>query len=87
MKTRGIRISDIKDDKCVPLIEILENIQNSDKLKWAVLWLDVTPKENQGKFIIDLEKTIKDHQNGLFFSWDFLMELSTRLCTILRSTR
>ena len=56
MKTRGIRISDIKDDKCVPLIEILENIQNGDKLKWAVLWLDVTPMKNQGEFIIELEK-------------------------------
>ncbi|VHO02128.1 hypothetical protein [Candidatus Rhabdochlamydia sp. T3358] len=48
MKTKGIRISDIKDGKCISLSELLENIPNEKQFFWALLWLDVTPLKDEG---------------------------------------
>jgi len=56
MKTKGIRISDVKDDKCIPLTELLENIPNQKQFFWALLWLDVMPLENEGEYLMALEK-------------------------------
>jgi hypothetical protein len=39
MKTKGIRISDIKDGKCIPLSELLETIPDETQFFWAWLWL------------------------------------------------
>ena len=38
MKTKGIRISDIKDGKCIPLGELLETIPDETQFFWAGLW-------------------------------------------------
>jgi hypothetical protein len=56
MKTKGIRISDIKDGKCIPLGELLETIQDETQFFWAWLWLDVTPLENEGHYLVELQK-------------------------------
>lgn len=78
MKNRGIRISDTKDGKCIPFLEILENIKDGNELNWAALWLDVTPQKNEGHYIIDLEKKINESENGLFFSFEDLKKLSVK---------
>lgn len=91
MENRGIRISDTKNGKCIPFLEILENIDDGNEFKWAALWLDVTPKKNEGKYIIDLERKINESENGLFFSFNELKELSNKFfqeieLTIIGST-
>jgi len=48
MNTKGLRISDIKNNKCIPLSELLINIPDPDQYKWLLLWFDVTPIKNEG---------------------------------------
>ena len=76
MKTKGIRISDIKNGKCIPLIEILGNIQNGSQIYWTILWMDVTPLQNHGKHLIELEKKINLSKNGLDISFASLISIS-----------
>ena len=78
MKTKGIRILDIKDGKCIPFFEILKYIQNGQQFYWSVLWLDVTPLKNEGAYIIQLEKAVNKSEKGLFLSFDFIKELSLK---------
>ena len=79
MKTKGIRISDAKDDKCIPLSELLENIPNEKQFFWALLWLDVTPLKNEGKYLIALEKKTNQSENGLFLAFESLLEISKKV--------
>lgn len=65
MKTKGIRISDIKDGKCIPLGELLETISDETQFFWAWLWLDVTPLENEGHYLVELQKKINQSEDGL----------------------
>ena len=58
MKTKGIRISDIKEGKCITFFEILSYIKNGQQFYWSILWLDVTPLKNEGEYIIQLEKKL-----------------------------
>ena len=58
MKTKGIRISDIKEAKCITFSEILSYIKNGQKFYWSILWLDITPLKNEGEYIIQLEKKL-----------------------------
>ena len=72
MKTKGIRISDAKDGKCIPLGKLLENIPNEKQFLWALLWLDVTPLKNEGKYLIALEKKTNQSKNGLLLTFESL---------------
>jgi hypothetical protein len=79
MKTKGIRISDINDGKCIPLIELLETIPVEMQFFWALLWLDVTPLENEGKYIVELQKKINQSENGLITTFGSLLEISKKI--------
>lgn len=78
MKTKGIRISDIKEGKCITFFEILSYIKNGQQFYWSILWLDVTPLKNEGEYIIQLEKKINKSEKGLLESFDFLKKLSSK---------
>ena len=79
MKTQGIRISDIKEGKCITFSEILSYIKNGQQFYWSILWLDVTPFHNEGEYIIQLEKEINKSEKGLLESFDFLKKLSSKI--------
>ncbi len=79
MKTKGIRISDIKDGKCIPLSELLENIPNEKQFFWALLWLDVTSLKNEGKHLIALEKKTNQSKNGLLLTFESLLKISKKI--------
>ena len=78
MKTKGIRISDLKEDKCIAFSEILSYIKNGQQFYWSILWLDVTPLKDKGEYIIQLEKKINKSEKGLLESFDFLKKLSSK---------
>src|SRR5690242_3339399 len=79
MKTTGIRISDIKGGKCIPLSELLETIPHEMQFFWGLLWLDVTPLINEGKYLIELQTKINQSDNGLIISFDSLVEISKKI--------
>ena len=79
MKTKGIRISDIQDGKCIPLSEILENIPKEELLFWALLWLDVMPLKNEGKYLFELQKKANQSENGLPFAFELLIDMSKKI--------
>ncbi len=79
MKTKGIRISDLKDGKCIPLSELLENIQDEKRFFWALLWLDVTPLKSEGKYLTELQKKANQSECGLITIFEFLLEISKKI--------
>jgi len=79
MSTKGIRISDLKEDKCISLSELLDTIPSADQLNWALLWFDVTPKEKEGKRLTELQKKVQESNKGLPFTFASLIELSRKI--------
>lgn len=79
MKTKGIRISDIKDGKCIPLGELLETIPDETQFFWAWLWLDVTPLENEGHYLVELQKKINQSEDGLTTTFESILEISKKI--------
>jgi hypothetical protein len=79
MKTKGIRISDIKDGKCIPLSGLLENISDEMQFLWALLWLDVTSIKNDGKYFVELQKKINQSEDGLLITFESLLETSKKI--------
>ena len=79
MKTKGIRISDIKDGKCIPLGELLETISDETQFFWAWLWLDVTPLENEGHYLVELQKKINQSEDGLTTTFESILEISKKI--------
>jgi hypothetical protein len=78
MSTRGIRISDIKDGKCIRLRDLLLQIRHPSEFFWALLWLDGTPKENEGKYLAELQKQVNQSKNGLFLEFESLQIISEK---------
>lgn len=79
MKPKGIRISDIKDGKCIPLGELLETIPDETQFFWAWLWLDVTPLENEGHYLVELQKKINQSEDGLTTTFESILEISKKI--------
>lgn len=79
MNSKGLRISDIKDGKCISLSEVLLDIPYPNQLNWLLLWLDVTPIKKEGKPIIELEKKVNESENGFSCTLESLMELSRKI--------
>jgi hypothetical protein len=79
MNTKGIRISDLKEGKCVPLSELLDTIPNGNQLNWNVLWFDVTPIEKEGKLLTEVQKKIKESKEGISYTFESLSELSKKI--------
>ena len=79
MNTQGLRISDIKDGKCIPLSEVLADIPYASQLNWELLWLDVTPIKREGKAITELQKKVNKSENGLPCDFKLLVELSGKI--------
>jgi hypothetical protein len=78
MNTIGIRISD-KDDHylVVTLHDILEEISEGKKYKWAILFLNGVTDENQEIKLFDLQEKITNSNNCLLVCWEKLIQLST----------
>jgi hypothetical protein len=79
MKSKGIRISDIKNGKCIPLSNLLETIQDEKQFFWAWLWLDVTPLKNEGQYVIELQKKINQSKGGLTATFESISETSKKI--------
>jgi hypothetical protein len=79
MNTKGIRISDIKDGKCIPLSEVLTNIPYANQLTWALLWFDVTPIKKEGQLIIELQKKVNESEEGFLCTFEVSTELSRKI--------
>ncbi len=79
MNTKGLRVSDIRDGKCIPLSEILVDIPYANQFNWALLWFDVTPIKKEGKLICELEKKVNESEEGLTCTFESLVELSKKI--------
>ncbi len=79
MNVKGLRISDIKDGKCVPLLEILKEIPQASTFSWELLWLDVTPNKKDGEVIDALQNKVNKSENGLPCQFDLLIEISGKI--------
>ena len=79
MNIKGLRISDIKDGKCIPLSELLEGIPYANQLHWALLWCDATPIKEKGKQIIELEKKVNESIDGLPCTFESLVDFSNKI--------
>lgn len=79
MNTKGLRISDSKEGKCIPLSDILETISNANQFSWALLWFDATPIENEGKFFTETWERAKKSKNGLPYTFESLIELAGKI--------
>lgn len=79
MNTKGIRISDEKNGKCIPLSELLIDIPDPDQFKWSLLWFDVTPIKNEGIFITELTKKINKSEKGINYNFASLLEISKKV--------
>ena len=79
MKTQGLRISDIKDGKCIPLIEVLEEIPFPNEFHWSLLWCEVTPIKEEGEVIIQLQQKVNTSKDGLLFTFDLLVNFSKKI--------
>ena len=78
MKTQRLSISDKKNGKCIPLIEILDSIKDGEQLNWQLLWLDVTPCPNDAEYIVKLQETINKSEDGLPISFGSLKNLGLK---------
>jgi len=79
MSTKGIRISDLKENKCISLSELLDNIPNADQFNWVLLWFDVIPKKKEGRKLVEIQKKIQESNKGLSFTFSALTELSKKI--------
>lgn len=79
MNTKGLRISDIKDGKCISLSEVLTDIPYANELNWVLLWFDVTPIKKEGKPITELRKKVNESEGGLPCTFESLVELSRKI--------
>jgi hypothetical protein len=78
MTTQGIRISDIKNGKCIPLTEVLINISDPNQFKWALLWFDVMPIQHEGRYVSELTEKVNKSEQGLECIFMSLLELSKK---------
>jgi hypothetical protein len=79
IQRKSLRISDIKNDRCVPLSELLTHIQNPDQLKWSLLWFDVIPIKDEGGFISRLTKNVNGSERGFYCDFDLLADVSRKI--------
>jgi len=79
MKSKGIRISDVKNGKCIPLNNLLETIQEEKQFFWSWLWLDVTPLKNHGQYLMELQKKINQSEDGRTATFESILETSKKI--------
>jgi hypothetical protein len=85
MKSRGIRINDVKENGvvAVQLSDILEEIHDGNLFHWAILYLDASGHLGEGQSIPVFEKQIYDSENGFYISWNELNSLSKKFYQII----
>ncbi len=76
MKTKGVRILDLKHGKCIPLYDLLKLIPSEIGFFWALLWFDVTPLKNKERKLAVLQKKANQSESGLIIAFESLLELS-----------
>jgi hypothetical protein len=80
MKSKGIRIYDsVNNIISTKLSDILSEIKNANSLNWAILFSDVTPSPNEGKFIIELEKKINKQEKPYEIKWADLISFANKI--------
>lgn len=79
MNTKGIRISDLKNGKCIPLFELLRDIPDPNQFNWSLLWFDVTAVDKEGEFIFEQREKINSSEKGINCTFASLIELSEKI--------
>ena len=67
--SKGIRILDRKDRKCISLSVLLESFESKRDLTWKLLGIDVTPLPGKGISLLSLKKHINYPKEGMFLSF------------------
>jgi hypothetical protein len=75
MNTKGIRISDTRNGKCISLSELMMNISDPDQFHWALLWCNIIPVENEGRLVSELREEINHSPQGKEYIFTSLLEL------------
>ncbi len=87
METRGIRISDSKDNVLtVRLSDILEEVSDGSNLSWCCLFLDGTPNAGEESFVNYHKNKINKSKNGLELNWPEISSIDRRFHQIFEIT-
>jgi len=77
MKTKGIRISDIKDNVlAVTISDIMREISDGLNMHWYVLFLDGMPKPEKGKLLNEYQNLVRQSKCGLPVNWNDLLKIT-----------
>lgn len=77
MDTNGIRIHDsVGDYLSVTLLDILDEVLDAEKYKWAILFLNGMPNEGQGRYLIKLQESIENSHRCLKINWNEILKIS-----------
>ena len=79
MSMKGIRISDVREGKCIPLSELLTSVPDATSLHWGLLWLDASSVKGEGQNINDLGRQVNQSENGLILDFDFLFDIARKI--------
>lgn len=71
--------SDVLD---VELSEILDCIENGDRFLWSLQWIIAVGKPGD-QDVLSFEKSVNKSPNGIFFTWNELLDLSNRFYQII----
>lgn len=79
METKGIRIDKI--DRCVSvqLSDILAEIKDGQLFSWSILYFEGRGHLGEGKSIPVFGQQTREAENGIFFSWEELNSLASKL--------
>lgn len=87
MDTNGIRIdNNVGNILSVTLQDILSEIFEGKKYKWAILFLNGMPAENQGQNLLDLQEEIKNSQYCLMINWNDLLKVPSIFFQLYEAT-
>ena len=79
MNAKGLRILDIRNNKCIPLYEVLNEIAYANQLTWALLWCDVTSVKEEEEPVASLQRKVNESKDGLHCTFESLLELSSKI--------
>ena len=90
MKSKGIRIRDGRpdDDEILGVspINILELLDNNNKLNWAILELEATGDLGNNRPIPKFRDAIENSERGYWIGWDDLKETSGKFWQVIWMT-
>ncbi|WP_342330265.1 hypothetical protein [Pedobacter sp. FW305-3-2-15-E-R2A2] len=78
--TRSIKINgDDSSILSVSLTDILNCLEDGEKIEWGMLWLEAVGELDGERSIVDLEQEINKSEKATMMTWKELIELSSQI--------